>query len=141
MEEKKELQLTVADIIRKADIPRELIPAFEQLRVEAFRVAQNVYDDRTVGYNVDHPPYEEMVYGPISLTSEIFKRARRLAALLSPMRTDPLRGADINRVIDIHIDLINYLSWSYALLVLATGYEGHVKSDDAPDYVGTKGAD
>jgi hypothetical protein len=131
--------LYIRDIIQRSDIPRELIPVFEKLRVEAFTTAQKVYDDRTVGYNIDHPPYEEMVYGPLSLVSEIFKRARRLAALLSPIRTEPLRGADMNRMIDLCVDLINYLSWTYALLILASGYEGHLNSDDSNDYVGLRG--
>lgn len=126
------------DLIRRADIPRELVPVFEKLRAEAFAVAQRVYDDRTIGYNVDHPCYEEQVYGPLSLASEIYKRARRLAALMSPVREDPLRPEDINRMLDICIDTINYLTWTYALIVLGSGYGGHLDSDDAPDYVGLK---
>lgn len=133
-----EKQLTISELIRKADIPRELIPVFEKLRLEAFAVAQKVYDDRTVGYNVDHPCYEEQVYGPVSLASEIYKRARRLAALVSPVREDPLRNSDINRMLDICIDTINYLTWTYSLIVLASGFGGHADSDDAPDYVGLK---
>lgn len=129
--------MTIRDLIRRADIPRELIPVFEKLRLEAFQMAQSVYDDRVEAYDVDHPPYEEQVYGPISLASECFKRARRLASLLSPTRELPLRPADINRSMDICIDTINYLSWTYALIKLASGFEGHANSDDAPNYLGT----
>lgn len=131
--------LTIRDLIRRADIPRELVPAFEKLRIEAFVMAQKVYDDRVISYDVDHPAYEEQVYGPVSLASEIYKRARRLAALTSPVREDPLRGDDINRILDICIDTINYLTWTYALVVLASGFEGHADADDSPDYVGFKG--
>jgi len=101
----------VADLIRRAAIPRERAGEFEKLRVDAFAVAMDVYEDRAEGYNVDHPAYEEMVYGPVSLASEVFKRARRLAALLSPLREEALRESDINRVVDICIDGINYYSW------------------------------
>lgn len=127
--------LTISELVKKADIPRELVPMFEKLRVEAFNTAQQVYDDRVVAYDVDHPAYEEQVYGPVSLASEVFKRARRLAALMSPMREDPLRDADLNRILDICIDTMNYLSWLYALVVLASGFTGHANSDDAPDYL------
>lgn len=133
--------MKLSDLIRRANIPRELVPVFEQLRVEAFEVAQRVYNNRAAGYNVDHPPYEEMVYGPLSLVSECYKRSRRLAALMSPMNEGELRPEDINRMVDICIDTINYLSWTYALIVLASGYEGHADSDDAPDYVGLKRKD
>lgn len=131
-------EFLISDIIRNSMISRELIPVFEKLRTEAFSVAQGVYMDRTVGYNADHPCYEEQVYGPISLASEVYKRARRLAALLSPIREGPLRPSDVNRSLDICIDTINYLTWTYALLILATGYSGHADSDDAPDYIGVK---
>lgn len=128
-------KMTISDLMRKADLPRELIPVFEKQRQEAFAKAQTVYDDRTVGYNIDHPPYEEQVYGPISLASEVFKRARRLAALLTPLRVEPLRDADVNRILDICIDTINYLTWLYALVVIASKFEGHANSDDSPDYL------
>lgn len=129
------MALSVQDLIRKADIGRELVPVFEKLRQEAFIKAQEVYDDRTVGYNVDHPCYEEQVYGPISLASEVYKRARRLAALTSPIREESLRDEDINRMLDISIDTINYLTWFYSLVKIASGFEGHANSDDAPDYL------
>lgn len=127
-------KMFVRDLIRRADIPREMIPVFEKLRLEAFEMAQSVYDDRVVGYNVDHPCYEEQVYGPLSLASEVFKRSRRLASLLSPLREEELRVADLNRMLDICIDNINYLTWTYALIVIASGQKGHVNSDDSPVY-------
>ena len=132
--------LTIGELVSKADISRELNPAFEQLRQEAFDMAQKVFAERTLGYNVDHPCYEEMVYGPISLASEVFKRARRLAALLTPIRQDKIRPADLNRVLDICIDLINYLTWMYALVKLASSYVGHADSDDSPNYIGRPAA-
>lgn len=125
----------VRDIVRKAAIGRESIPEFERLRIQAFKVAQDVYDDRVISYNVDHPCYEEMVYGPVSLASEVFKRARRLAALLSPIREEPFRTVDINRMLDSCVDTINCLTWLYALVIMATGHEGHLNSDDSPKYV------
>lgn len=135
MPTKKQIAMTVAELIQRADLPRTLIPAFEQMRVEAFTSAQRVYDNRTIGYNVDHPCYEELVYGPVSLSSEVFKRARRLAALTSPVRTDQLRPEDVNRILDICIDTINYLTWMYALVKIASSFEGHANSDDSPDYL------
>lgn len=131
----KLIEWTIALLIEKSNIPRNLVPVWDQLRLECFEKAKAVYQSR-IGYNVDHPPYEEMVYGPVSIASEAYKRVRRLTGLLSPMRTEPLTATDLNHLIDSHIDLINYLSWSYALLILATGYEGHVNSDDAEDYLG-----
>ena len=124
----------LADLIRKADIDRTAFPEFERLRIDAFTVALKVYEERSIGYNVDHPSFQEQVFGPLSLASEVFKRARRLAALLSPLRTDPIRPADINRILDICIDNMNYLSWLYSLVVLATGSAGNENNDDSPDY-------
>lgn len=129
------MELTIQDLVKKADIPRELVPVFEKLRQEAFSKAQQIYDDRVIAYDVDHPAYEEQVFGPVSLASEIYKRGRRMAALVSPLRTDPLREADINRILDLCIDTMNYLSWNYALVVLASGFEGHANADDSPDYL------
>jgi len=133
----KEEGFSIADIIRNSMIPREMVPVFEKLRREAFDMAEEVYVDRTVGYNVDHPCYEEQIYGPISLASEVYKRSKRLAALLSPLRENNLRSADVNRTLDACIDTINYLTWTYALLKLSTGYLGHKNSDDSPDYNNT----
>ena len=127
--------MKIIDLIRRSDIAREFIPVFERYRLEAFKKAQEVFDDRTVGYNLDHPCYEEMVYGPVSLVSEIFKRSRRQAALLSPLREEELREADINRILDLCIDMINYLTWLYSMVKIASGQDGHINSDDAPDYV------
>ena len=126
--------MTLADLIRAADIPREKYPEFHKLRVEAMATAMQVYEDRAVGYNVDHQSFQEQVFGPVSLVSEIFKRARRMAAILSPMRHEPIRLVDLNHIVDNCVDLINYLSWMYALVIIATGTNGHDSSDDAPNY-------
>lgn len=128
-------QYTIQQLVTLANLPRTLVPVFELLRSEAFHKAVAVYEDRVEAYDVDHQAYEEMVYGPVSLASEVFKRSRRLAALLSPLRTDPLRPADLNRALDICIDTINYLSWTYALIKAATRFEGNADSDDAPNYL------
>jgi hypothetical protein len=77
-----------------------------------------------------------MVFGPVGLASEIYKRARRLSGLLSPERSEPLTYDEVNTAIDSCIDDINYLTWLYSLLILATGYSGHADSKDAPDYIG-----
>lgn len=127
--------LYLRDLIKAADIGREQFEEFHRLRIEAFAVAQKVYADRAIGYNVDHPAFQEQVYGPVSLASEIYKRARRMAALLSPLREEPLRESDLNRILDICVDTINYLSWNYALVILATKAVGHPNSDDAPLYL------
>ena len=127
--------LTLGELIEATDIPREMYPEFHRLRVEAFAVAQQVFDDRAKSYNVDHQPWQEQVFGPVSLASEIFKRARRMAALLSPIRKDPIRRKDLNHIIDACIDITNYLSWVYALLIIATGLRGHANNDDAPGYL------
>ncbi len=127
--------MKIADLIRKSAIPRDQVPMFEQYRAEAFLRAQAVYKERSVGYNLDHPPYEEMVYGPVSLASEVYKRMRRLAALLSPLREDAIRKADINRILDICIDTMNYLTWLYAIIKIASGSDGHKTSDDSPNYL------
>lgn len=132
-----DLILSLTELIRRCDIPREKFAEFDRLRIEAFSTSLQVYADRAVGYNVDHPSFQEQVYGPLSLASEVFKRARRMAALLSPLRTEPLRKSDLNRIMDQCIDLMNYLSWLYALMALAVGSKGNDVSDDAPDYVGS----
>ena len=119
------------------DIPRDKQEVFDAHRRNAFTTAQKVYDDRVVSYNVDRPCYEEQVYGPISLVSEIYKRARRLASLTSPVRDEPLRQMDINRILDACIDTMNYLSWLYALVIMLTGHTGNSNSDDSPDYLTT----
>lgn len=135
-ERKGEDTVTLSELLKKADIPPEKYAEFHRLRVRAFATAQEVFDHRAVGYNVDHMPFQELVFGPVSLASEVYKRARRLAALLSPLRVEPLRRSDINRMADISIDVMNYLSWLYALVVIASESAGNENSDDAPDYLG-----
>lgn len=127
--------MTLEQFIRRADIPRTQYSEFHRLRKQAFVVAAKVFDDRAQSYNVDHQPFQEHVYGPVGIAGEIFKRARRMAALLSPLRKEALRRSDVNRIVDVSVDLINYLSWMYALAVLASRSLGHEDSDDAPDYL------
>lgn len=129
------LSLTLAQLILKTrlDTP-EKVEQFHLLRRQAFEAVEKVYADRAASYNFDHEPTEEMVYGPVSLASEIFKRARRLTGLLSPLRPVALRLSDLNRILDVTVDLISYLSWFYALIKIA-GVNGHANCDDKPAYV------
>lgn len=127
--------MKIQDLIQKSIIPRTLFPAFDALRKEAFEKAQVVFTDRVQGYNVDHECYEEQVFGVLSLSSEIYKRARRLVGVVTPFRVDEIRDTDINRILDICVDTMNYLSWMYALTKMASGFEGHANSDDAPNYL------
>ena len=129
------IDITLGELIRRADIPRELYPEFHKLRVEAFTRAMEVYEERAAGYNIDHEPWQEQVFGPVSLVSEIFKRSRRMASLLSPLRETPVSERELNGLVDASIDMINYLSWLYSLIILATGVEGNENNDDAPDYI------
>jgi len=129
------VDIRLNDLVRQADIPREMYPDFHKLRVEAFTMAMQVFEDRAISYNVDHQAFQEQVFGPISLVSEIFKRARRMAALISPLREEPIRERDLNHIVDACIDMMNYLSWLYALVILATGATGNDVNDDAPVYI------
>lgn len=131
--------MTLQQLLERSDLSKEVRPAFEKHRLEAFSKAQEVFKDRAQSYNVDHLPYEEMVYGPLSIASELYKRLRRLTALLSPLRKEPLREEDINRILDICIDTINYLTWLYAIVVVASKLTGHIDSDDSPDYLNLRG--
>ncbi len=112
--------VTLAELIRRAKLntPRKH-EEFESLRLEAFDVAKRTFEERALSYNVDHACVEEMVYGPVSLASEIYKRAIRMTGVLSPERTVPLRPIELERVLDICQDLLNYVSWQYALVTRA----------------------
>ena len=117
----------------------EQVRRFHELRESSFRLAQRIYSDREASYNTDHESVEEMVFGPVSLASELYKRMARMAGLLTPLRTDPLRPVDLARLIDLCIDTINYTSWQYGLLMLAgskldTGEETDERADshDSP---------
>lgn len=107
---------------------------FHRLRWDAFETAKDLYEERAASLNVDLPPYEELIYGPISGATEIFKRAKRLASILTPLREKELTVGDVNRALDLCIDMLNYVSWEYAMLRIASGLEGNPGSDDAPEY-------
>ena len=108
-----------------ADIAR-----FHELRKEALNDAIQVYADRAESYNTDKPPTSEMVYGIVSLASEIYKRSTRLSSLLTPLRGEKeLRQEDIDRILDTCIDTINYASWAYALMKIATD-KGNLVDDN-----------
>lgn len=97
----------------------EDIAKFHKLRKEAFIHAHRIFDDRAASYNVDHEPGEEMVYGIISLGSEMYKRVRRLTAILSPLRREKITEVDLDRLEDTCIDMINYASWQWAQVKIA----------------------
>lgn len=133
---KPEEGLTISDVVRgsKLTSPQD-VAAFHRLRKKAISMAIDVYEDRAGSYNVDHEPTEEMVFGCVSLASEIHKRAIRMTGLLTPLRgEEPLKKADLSRLLDTTIDLINYASWQYALLKIAFGDAvGAVEDQDAKD--------
>ncbi|KKN32856.1 hypothetical protein LCGC14_0809740 [marine sediment metagenome] len=111
--------ITLAELIRRAKLNTpEKHEEFESLRLEAFDVAKRTFLERALSYNVDHACVEEMVFGPVSLASEIYKRAIRMTGVLSPERTVPLRPIELERCIDICQDLLNYVSWQYALATM-----------------------
>lgn len=132
--------LSLRDLLRMSSLTRdpEQIRKFHQLRKEAFETADRVYRDREQSYNADHEPTEEMAFGPISLAGELFKRARRMCGLLSPIRPVPLRTTDLNRLLDSSIDMMNYASWFYALIKQAIGEMENGAGMDTPDYIGGK---
>ena len=114
-------ELTIQDLITRSGI-REVSQseAFSILYREAIVTANQTWLDRAQSYNVGAPATDEMCYGVVSLASEIFKRAKRMSSLLTPLRREPLRPVDVERGIDSCIDLINYAAWQYALLRIAT---------------------
>jgi len=130
--------MTIRDLIRKSILPPEAIGEFDRLRRDAFTITQKVYADRAASYDVGRPPYGVFAYGVVSLASLVYEKSWRLTSLVSPVRVEALRPADIKRILDTCIDEINYLSWLYAMTVIATGAEGHLNSDDAPDYLVSK---
>ena len=114
------MNMTLADLIvaTKPKTPAQ-IRVFHELRQSALKLATVTYDERAASYNVDHEPFEEMPFGVVSLASEIFKRSIRMTGLLTPLRDASLTEADLARLLDTSIDLINYGSWMYALVELA----------------------
>lgn len=110
----------IQELLRRSKLnTAEDIERWEELRLTAFEKAQNVYDDRAGSYNIDHAPTDEMVYGPISLASEMYKRMKRMTGILTPLREDNLSDEDLQRLLDTCIDLMNYASWQYAMVKLA----------------------
>lgn len=97
---------------------------FNRFRGQAVEEAMAIYEDRARSYNVDRAPTDEMPYGMVSLSSEIFKRARRMASLTSPIREEDVRTEDLDRIKDTCTDLINYASWMYALVQIAERRSG-----------------
>lgn len=112
----------------------EDVKKFHEYREEAFQFARQVYADRVISYNADHEPLEEMVFGALSLASELYKRAKRMCGILSPERQLPYRKMDINRLMDICVDNLNYNSWLFAALKLVLGAENSPSGDDSPEY-------
>jgi len=114
------LETVIQELVRRTRLKLpEDIAAFHTLRKEAFKVALSTYDDRSVSYNVDHEPMDEMPFGAVSLASEIYKRAIRMTGILTPLRETSLRPADIERLLDSCIDMMVYASWQYALVSVA----------------------
>jgi hypothetical protein len=128
-------ELTLSELLKITSLGHNAaqIEQFHVLRQQAFETARKVYADREQSYNVDHEPTEEMAFGPISLAGELYKRAKRMCGLLSPIRSKPLRPEDLNRMVDLSIDIINYSSWFYALILQAIE-AGNKMCDDAPMY-------
>lgn len=126
--------ITLAELLKitKLKTP-EQIRDFHALRTEAFQVAWDVYADREASYNYDHEPMEEMVFGPFSLVSELHKRTVRMCGLLSPLKPS-LRPQDLNRLVDLSVDVLNYSSWLYAIIKQAMEEAGNHFCDDAPNY-------
>lgn len=111
--------ISLGDLIRHAELNTPAkVAQFHMLRKRAFDHAQELYADRETSYNVDHEPTQEMPYGPVSLVSEMFKRVRRAASILSPLRRTELDATDLNRLLDTCTDTLNYTSWLYALIIM-----------------------
>lgn len=131
---------SLGDILQRS-IARtpEQVEAFHRHRKEAFEIAVEVYEDRAASYNIDHEPFEEMVFGPLSLASELHKRTSRMCGLLTPLRTTEFREQDLNRLVDLAIDMLNYTSWFYAQIQQALPGAGNENSDDSPDFLNRQG--
>jgi len=114
--------LTISDVIRRSTwLSPEAISEFHRLRQYAMDYAKQVYADRAASYDVGAVPTSEMAWGAVSLASEMYRRSSRLIMLLTPVRGEAeLRQEDVDRVLDTCIDLINYSSWTYALMQIAT---------------------
>lgn len=128
---------TIQDLIRATQMKDAGdIEEFHRLRQEALKVASRIFDDRATSYNVDHEPFDEMPYGALSLASELFKRTIRMTGLITPLRTEPLRSEDVSRLADSALDLINYASWMYAMIMVAKDkleFEDDVEVDAPKD--------
>ena len=122
------------NLFRRPHLAPQETKRFHSLRLSALELAKKIFDDRATGYNVDHEAVEEMVFGCASLAGELYKRATRMVGLLTPLRTSELRQEDLNRLVDLCIDIINYASWQYALLQIWTNAEGNENADDSPTY-------
>jgi hypothetical protein len=111
--------MRLSELIKLAQLETQKdVEMFHALRTVAFGEAERIYKEREPSYNADHEPTEEMVYGPMSLASEIFKRIRRMTSILSPSKDD-LSDTDLDRLADTCVDTINYSSWMWALLKIA----------------------
>jgi hypothetical protein len=111
--------MKISDLIDYAELVTDRdIDMFHALRVAAFGECERIYKDRETSYNVDVQPTEEMVYGPVSLASEMFKRVRRMTSILSPRKPE-LEPKDLDRLEDTCVDLMNYASWQWALIKMA----------------------
>lgn len=111
--------MKLSELIRMAQLetPRD-VEMFHALRATAFTEAERIYKEREPSYNADHEPTEEMVYGPMSLASELFKRIRRMTSILSPTK-ESIDDEDMKRLEDTCLDTLNYASWTWALIKIA----------------------
>ncbi len=93
--------------------------AFHNYRKEVFDLAQQTFDERALTYNADGSEcMDAMSWGIVSLASEINQRNARMLGILSPWRSD-LTQVDLNRLCDLSVDLLNFLSWMYACTKMA----------------------
>lgn len=126
------MDTVIQELVRRTRLTTpEDISAFHILRKAAFAIADATYEDRSVSYNVDHEPMDEMPFGAVSLASEIYKRAIRMTGILTPLRETSLRPADIERLLDSCIDMMVYASWQYALVTIAIKNIEEECNDDA----------
>ena len=112
--------ISLKDLIRRTR-PRSAAEeaTFNLGRYNARQLALDTWTDRAASYNQDRDASQEMVYGAVSLASELAKRTARMSSILSPERADvPLQAVDIARARDTCIDLVNYSQWMYGLLEL-----------------------
>lgn len=107
------------DLIRNSVLESGDSASFDKYRRSAIDEAARIWDDRAQSYNLESSPTDEMPYGVVSGVSEVYKRMKRLKSLVSPLRKAPYRQADLDRMLDTCIDMINYGSWLYALFLIA----------------------